>query len=149
MRLIDANGLFDKVGKIKPRSKEHYKSIEEFMNLITDSPTIDAVEVVNCVKCEHYAERETPTGIKGVYKIDTARRAFDEYNNGKWIPVSEKLPKDPRPVLVTILWHEPYDNYEVSIEEYWDNGDGWGDWLGAEIVAWMPLPKPYKGGEDK
>lgn len=73
---------------------------------------------------------------------------LEEFTNaaeltGKWIPVNEKLPKDPKPVLVTILWHEPYDNYEVSIGEYWDNGEGW-DWLGAEIVAWMPLPEPYK-----
>lgn len=64
--------------------------------------------------------------------------------NVEWIPVSEELPKDPSPVLVTILWHEPYDNYEVSIEEYWENGDGWGDWGNAEIVAWMPLPEPHK-----
>ena len=29
---------------------------------------------INCVKCEHYTERETPTGIKGVCKMDTAHR---------------------------------------------------------------------------
>ena len=54
MRLVDAKGLFDKVGKIKPRSKEHYKSIGEFMNLITNSSTIDAVEVVRCQECEYW-----------------------------------------------------------------------------------------------
>lgn len=54
MRLIDANELFDKVGKIKPRSKEHYKSIGEFMNLTTNSPTIDAVKVVRCRECEYW-----------------------------------------------------------------------------------------------
>lgn len=29
---------------------------------------------INCVKCEHYTERETYTGIKGVCKMDTAHR---------------------------------------------------------------------------
>ena len=29
---------------------------------------------INCVKCEHHTERETPTGIKGVCKMDTAHR---------------------------------------------------------------------------
>lgn len=29
---------------------------------------------INCVKCVHYIERETPTGIKGVCKMDTAHR---------------------------------------------------------------------------
>lgn len=41
MRLIDANVLFENVGKIKPRNKEHYKSIGEFMNMITYTPTIN------------------------------------------------------------------------------------------------------------
>lgn len=52
MRLIDARELFYKVGKIKPRNKEHYKSIGEFMHLISNSPTIDAVEVVRCKDCK-------------------------------------------------------------------------------------------------
>lgn len=43
MRLIDADKLFEKVGKIKPRNKEHYKSIGEFMNMITNSETIDTM----------------------------------------------------------------------------------------------------------
>ena len=29
---------------------------------------------INCVKCVHYTERETHTGIKGVCKMDTAHR---------------------------------------------------------------------------
>ena len=41
MRLIDADVLFENVGKIKPRNKEHYESIGEFMNMITNTPTIN------------------------------------------------------------------------------------------------------------
>ena len=40
MRLINADILFENVGKIKPRNKEHYKSIGEFMNMITNTSTI-------------------------------------------------------------------------------------------------------------
>ena len=32
----------------------HYKDIGEPMTLITNSPTIDAVKVVRCRKCEHW-----------------------------------------------------------------------------------------------
>ena len=39
-RLIDADKLFEEVGNIKPRNEEHYKAIGEFMNMITNSPTI-------------------------------------------------------------------------------------------------------------
>lgn len=40
MRLIDAEELFNKVGKIVPRNTTHYKAIGEFMNMITNSPTV-------------------------------------------------------------------------------------------------------------
>ena len=39
-RLIDADKLFEEVGNIKPQNEEHYKAIGEFMNMITNSPTI-------------------------------------------------------------------------------------------------------------
>lgn len=40
-RLIDGDKLFyEEVGKIKPRNDEHYKAIGEFMNMITNAPTI-------------------------------------------------------------------------------------------------------------
>ena len=41
MRLIDAEELFNKVGKIVPRNTTHYKAIGEFMNMITNSSTIE------------------------------------------------------------------------------------------------------------
>ena len=66
----------------------------------------------------------------------------------KWIPCSERLPDNPSPVIITVLWHKPYDNYEVTIGEYWNETEGWGNWENAEIVAWMPLPEPWKGGEN-
>lgn len=44
-RLIDADKLFwEEVGKIKPRNDEHYKAIGEFMNMITNTPTIIEAE---------------------------------------------------------------------------------------------------------
>lgn len=50
MRLIDANKLFEKVGRVKPRNKEHYKAIGEFMNMITNSETIEPNE--DCISRE-------------------------------------------------------------------------------------------------
>lgn len=65
-----------------------------------------------------------------------------------WIPCDVKLPDNPHPVLVVVHHKKPYDNYEVTIGEYWGEPEGWGDWEDAEIVSWTglpPLPEPYKG----
>lgn len=72
---------------------------------------------------------------------------------GEWIPCSEKLPSEDGCYLVCMSWK--YDNMEVL---RW--ADGWNchrdydgkisresEIDGADITAWMPLPKPYKGGD--
>lgn len=67
-----------------------------------------------------------------------------------WIPVSELLPKEGRPVLVSVKfkarlpkWVEkPTYYYMTDIDVYDDYG--WRD-NGKNVVAWQPLPAPYKG----
>ena len=62
----------------------------------------------------------------------------------EWIPCSERLPKHGDDVLVT------YSDGEVSIvmgarSKYWMK---WGAMENSNLIlpiAWMPLPKPYKG----
>ena len=65
-----------------------------------------------------------------------------------WVPVIERLPEDEKIVLVTddegfvrMMSHEyiPDGGYWFTAEERIMVGE-------SEIVAWMPLPEPYKGG---
>lgn len=67
----------------------------------------------------------------------------------RWIPVSERLPEKNVEVLATTEWGE------ITIAEMFSNND-WFIHEGAtsvdidDIIAWMPLPKPYKAeSEDK
>ena len=60
----------------------------------------------------------------------------------KWIPCSERLPDDDRTKVVTLA----NGNAECG---YYSNGDWWcvGDSISLEnptVIAWMPLPEPYK-----
>lgn len=70
----------------------------------------------------------------------------------KWIPVSEKLPKDKTYVLTTIkvpnrIAHVRSGWYEGGFFHN-DNGDTWKA-TDMEVKAWMPAPKAYKGGKEK
>lgn len=86
----------------------------------------------------------------------------DEKENG-WIPVSERLPEDERECLVTL--EKIYGTPEISMgianylkfgdAGYWNEkkygylewdkySDGHGGTRMYKVIAWMPLPKPYK-----
>ena len=72
--------------------------------------------------------------------------AFDEYvesNEPHWIPVTEQLPKEDGSYLVSGKWgsgKESVGDCEFSVEDgYFQTA--WN----FDVLAWMPLPEPYKG----
>lgn len=93
-------------------------------------------------------------------------------NEPKWIPVSERLPDNTDPVNITWVNHDP-ESYYADIKDkpftatgHYCNGRWWwysvtcqdyldeyGHWdidamdEAIEVVAWMPLPKPYEPQE--
>ena len=68
---------------------------------------------------------------------------------GEWIPVEERLPEEPeqnpklddRPMELYLV-----DNGEGSpFRAFW-NGKYFHDgWRRLDVLAWMPLPEPFKG----
>ena len=68
----------------------------------------------------------------------------------KWIPVSEALPKDMDRLLATIVRSD--GSKRVRSGHYYkgyfmlDNGDMWNE-TDKGILAWMPLIEPWRGEE--
>jgi len=55
----------------------------------------------------------------------------------QWIPCSERLPEYGTAVLTC-------DDYgEFEINHIIDEDDG--EWFWNDVIAWMPLPKPWRG----
>ena len=91
--------------------------------------------------------------------IVAVQLAFNSLSEPHWIPVTERLPEEYCECLVTyrtVDMQEFMDilEYEPSYEFDYEKGRFKGEWLFAadderftdgEVLAWMPLPEPYKG----
>ena len=111
-------------------------AIQHIMNMIDNAPTVEYTfeEAFQKTVCEQ-------------------RLYCPERPQGEWIPVSERLPEDRNLVLVTAYWHETYQVMQAS---YFGEGEKNGWWCvpwnncgehmrnDLHVIAWQPLPKPYK-----
>lgn len=107
----------------------------------------------------------------GCVPMTLVRRALKKLEQ-RWIPCSRRLPDDLAEVNVTYVNHDPEPYYVFTKDKpytasavYYKGNWYWyssacADYLGEygrndvdkvddaiEITAWMPLPEPYKEGE--
>ena len=92
----------------------------------------------------------------------------------QWIPCSERLPEDIRPVIVTWKNNDPKSYYQYIVGKHFIGTAHYknGTWFwyssttedmlaeygrcdseefdeAIEVIAWMPLPNPWKGEADE
>ena len=101
--------------------------------------------IIGCI--EHDGFIHTDRFDKANYIIHDALSA-----ESGWIPCSERLPECGVGLhyLVTLKdGHEFMDDvYEAFFDKYgWHVGDN--ELADDDVIAWMPLPKPYKGGDNE
>lgn len=105
-------------------------------------------------------------------EIIEALEKIDQEPKTGWVPVSERLPEDIRPVMVTWKNNDPKSYYQYIVGKhfigvahylkgkwYWYSSttedflaeygryDGEEFDEAIEVVAWCPLPEPYKESE--
>lgn len=103
---------------------------------------VDLDEVVDAM---YYDEEHEEWNLKKE-TIESALGHVDSYTVHGWIPCSERLPAKPGHYLCSFNKPNRIDNIFVDLA-YWTSGR-WYGYLANEIVAWMPLPKPYEVKEE-
>lgn len=108
---------------------------------------IDIDDVANAIY-HHFPSIRTMTDARGV--IEEA----PTIDIPQWIPCSERLPSDSGEYLVTVGTHDAFvdvlyygkplmPNRKVKGKCFYKADDEWGDIVDDDVIAWMPLPKPY------
>lgn len=123
MRLIDADKLEELCDIMAEKCGENGESIwNQFRTVVECSPTVDV----------------------------------PERNAGKWIPVTERLPEADNRVLIC----NDKGRYMVGFIKSWRWGNEWSYQCNmydydaydereqGKLVAWMPLPEPYREETD-
>ena len=120
------------------------KIIEKQKELFQD---LNVIEVLSHVDFDSTIQNSLENFLKAITNeaIEIVKQEAERYNNG-WIPCSEKLPDVRQDVLVTVK----YTGF-MGMHGYWiktghmeAENDWWGDCAGGEVIAWQPLPKPFK-----
>ena len=66
-----------------------------------------------------------------------------------WIPCSDRLPKDEGIFLVTMETYV-FNEYSHPVgTSFYSPSFGWVNASPNKVLAWMPLPKPWKGVDDE
>ncbi len=70
-----------------------------------------------------------------------AEESIRKHMNDGWIPVEERLPEDDRMVLVTC---QPKKGIRSVNRAYCDGAFWHGSGSMSGVIAWRPLPDPYR-----
>ena len=96
------------------------------------SRLIDADELINAIA-------DFPYGYRGMIKNVIAEQPTVEERKGKWIPCSERLPKESGKYLVTLKGGAVETDSFCKVDNKWVYFNTQIAWFSRE------LPEPYKG----
>lgn len=81
----------------------------------------------------------SPTGLR--YLIGAIRDLPSAQPEPRWIPCSERLPTTKDDYIITVK------DKSLTWTDYveWSADYHWWEYDDDMVIAWMPLPEPYKG----
>lgn len=90
--------------------------------------------------------RQAAIDVAYKYKADIIAEEIEDLPSAqpRWIPCSERLPEFEGKYLVT---DEAGGITDILVDDFFQYDDGtWGWMYSQNVIAWMPLPEPYKEG---
>lgn len=102
----------------------------------------------HCGKAVIKDKNELSEAMQKLAKLEDAeelRTNFEE--TSKWIPCSEKMPEDDGLYNTTLSGELIGADEAFTGQSHFENGH-WED-DGDCVIAWMPLPKPYREDKDE
>ena len=146
-------------------SKDRYRYMQWLADYqaIKEAPTIEPCEnaisievaiqttwmILNGMGYPKDQNEELDQTIKAVF--DTAPRVAPSRLGGEWIPCSERLPEDDGKEYLT---YQCCDGLRYGWCQVLNYDGGWNCFKGDReneimaVVAWMPLPEPWKGADE-
>ena len=82
----------------------------------------------DCMDAARYAVGKLPSAYDNICEMPSAQQ---------WVPCKERLPEKDGEYLTTT------EDGLCDVESYGD-----GEWFYDDVVAWAPLPEPWKGNAD-
>lgn len=110
--------------------------------------TKEYADLSEVVTATYYDEEYEEWSIRSITIKDVLDAVCDDYtvflSAQHWIPVSERLPKENGWYIVT------YDNVIYTKKREIKSGVSmFFEKFESNVIAWMPLPKPFKGGDNE
>ena len=136
------NNLDKDVWNIFP---EYRESLELAIEVLNQKPCEDCISRQAVLDCQRFIYDETGEELEVIHAESVLNLPPVKPQEPKWIPVSERLPKI----------HNYMQEYIVTIKGNFTrtafftetNGKSW--WSIDNVIAWMPLPKPYEPQESE
>ena len=73
---------------------------------------------------------------------------ISKYEPPVWTRITDRLPESGKDVLFCDIDGDIYLGHYNLQQRYWWEANGWSDRV-KNVIAWMPLPEPYKEKQDE
>lgn len=137
------------------------KSIREWIQIITAEDAVSRQAVEEMIKaempergmCEIEGDKEKETVcevcVDLMQKLSELPPVAPQPRTGNWIPVSERLPEFGQDVLLSLRSLDIKTGFRAETEPYFYCHGVDGCYIEPQnVLAWMPLPQPYKADKD-